>query len=400
MKKLLLKAFLLLVVIFIGNEGIRIQAQEDSSFGVFPILLRTAGIGIFYGGGVIAENIGGTSIDVVGAKLLGRLDVEAALIKDIPLIPEVLTLGAGTATLNEIFFDISYTRGAEEDAPVTMQGAGSGAGAFINLTLFEKLLNFSVAYASNTFKFNQYLDEEENEIPLPQLHLTDLESVFLIYGGTLDLTDDPSMPRSGGKVGFSQIGFTNTTELSGTDTFEAFVNVYIPLGDKSTWVFHGFSSDATVSGQAITDIETIRNILNVDCEQVTGSPDSKDKCEQLSENLAKYISAHNQYGTARPLGGNKRLRAYRESRFRSAHSRFVGTEFRFNFPNFVGEALLQLAFFAETGSMADDPETLFEIQRSSYGTGIRGGVGNLLVRLDYATGEEGQEWHLIVGQPW
>jgi hypothetical protein len=163
-------------------------------------------------------------------------------------------------------------------------------------------------------------------------------------------------------------------------------------------VLHTFGSDAEVTREGTVDETEIKNILNVDCTSLTS--EDQDECNKLENNLASYISAQNQYGTARPLGGTSMLRSYRESRFRGAHSRFYGSELRFNFVEIFGSNILQFAIFAESGNVADKLSEISTNTRTSYGGGIRFIIDKLIVRLDSANGDEGGEWSLMVGNPW
>ncbi len=62
---------------------------------------------------------------------------------------------------------------------------------------------------------------------------------------------------------------------------------------------------------------------------------------------------------------------------------------------------LQATFFWEQGSVGEDKSELGEINRSSYGTGVRliGGAGNVY-RFEASTGNEGPEILLIFQYPW
>lgn len=62
---------------------------------------------------------------------------------------------------------------------------------------------------------------------------------------------------------------------------------------------------------------------------------------------------------------------------------------------------VQIAFFAEQGSVAEEIGDLGKIVRSSYGLGTRLVTGSGAVyRFDVATGDEGQEVILFFEYPW
>lgn len=61
---------------------------------------------------------------------------------------------------------------------------------------------------------------------------------------------------------------------------------------------------------------------------------------------------------------------------------------------------IQLAFFAEAGSVADATSDLHNKMRASYGAGLRILFSGATIRLDFATGDEGQEMQLFLDYPW
>jgi outer membrane translocation and assembly module TamA len=61
---------------------------------------------------------------------------------------------------------------------------------------------------------------------------------------------------------------------------------------------------------------------------------------------------------------------------------------------------VQLALFAETGSVSDVTEDLHKKLRSSYGAGLRVLFSGATIRLDFATGDGGGEVQLFLDYPW
>ena len=111
------------------------------------------------------------------------------------------------------------------------------------------------------------------------------------------------------------------------------------------------------------------------------------------------------------IGGYERLRSYPGGRFVGAHTIHYAAEFRWNlteeatpFDYFIWKDVrtgLQVAFFAETGSVADTEDELGDKFASSYGVGFRlvSASGNVY-RADIAAGGEGSETSLIFFYPW
>jgi hypothetical protein len=371
----------------------------ETSMYLLPFVGRTAGVGVYYGPVIAVQNIADTSTGIASGKVLGRVDGEGAVLTGFPIISDMLTFGYGVARLNQLYFDTSYTRGMEKDQKVTQTTSGKGSTMFLNWYFFDKHLQISNISAKWDVTFDKYFNENEEEIELPDIHLEDLKTTFLINNLVVDFTDNIDNPTSGANFGLSYNIARTNTDYSGTDTLSYYANGFIPIGSDSTWVFRGFRSTATVKQQGSTDEDTIRTKLNIDCDQLTNQNDKKE-CTDLKDAIVSYLSRHNEYGTATPLGGNSMQRSYREARFRGKHSAFVGTELRLNIPEIFSNYQLQVAFIAESGSVNDSAENLGDEIVSSYGAALRLMVEKQTIRLEAAVGDESQEWHLTIGQPW
>jgi len=187
---------------------------------------------------------------------------------------------------------------------------------------------------------------------------------------------------------------------------DANLTAYIPLLNNSTWVFNYFESDAHVTRQGEID----RNKVVQDLGLLLCQAGDKE-CVAAREQMIDQTVAENKYGSAATLGGNSRLRSFISMRYRGTHTRFWGTEFRWNltdektkFNIWLMEDLrtsFQFAFFHEYGTIADQEEDLYEEIRHSTGIGVRAIMGSGLVyRLEYAVGEEGGQFTLFFGYPW
>lgn len=394
-KKLIV--FILLIATFSLTPGI-ILGDDPAEYTVLPIALRTPGIGFYYGIGVSGQDLTSGNFSLAAAKLFGQLDAEVALMSELEIFSDSVTMGFGAANANEFLFDISYTRAMAEDQAVTLVGNGVGYGAFANITTFDDHLVFPIAFINSSIAFEEFQDQNGSTIPLPGLHLGKLNMNTLSYGLVLNFIDDVSSPSSGIVLSAKQTDLLSSTDYSDTRLFELAFNGYIPFSDDVTLVVRALSSDATITREGTTDEAKIKDILSVDCSSLTGS--EFKACNDHLDNLVSYISAHNEKGTARPLGGSSMLRSYRESRFRGAHSRFLGSELRINFPDFISNMTLQFALFAESGNVADELADITTNTRNSYGAGTRVLFEKLIIRLDVANGDEGSEWSLMVGNPW
>ena len=101
----------------------------------------------------------------------------------------------------------------------------------------------------------------------------------------------------------------------------------------------------------------------MNCDEVVDVEGRAD-CEALARDLAEFIAASNRSGTTAPLGGSTSLRAYREARFRAAHTRLFATEFRL-----APTPAFEIAVFWERGQAADRTEELSLEPRDSTGLG-------------------------------
>ncbi|MCZ6749217.1 MAG: hypothetical protein O7D96_07980, partial [SAR324 cluster bacterium] len=104
-------------------------------------------------------------------------------------------------------------------------------------------------------------------------------------------------------------------------------------------------------------------------------------------------------------------RSYPQDRFQGAHTAFYGAEFRWNLTDELTpfdylfwkdvRTGIQLAFFGETGTVAESRGKLWDESRESYGMGLRLITGSGSVyRADYATGDEGGELTVFFFYPW
>jgi len=127
-------------------------------------------------------------------------------------------------------------------------------------------------------------------------------------------------------------------------------------------------------------------------------------------NLINQRIAANQYGTAALPGGTQRLRSFSNYRFRAAQALFYGAEYRWNltdehrpFNLYFAKGIrtgIQLALFAEQGTVADESSQLFKNFKTSVGAGMRVVLTGVVIRMDFANGNEGSEFTVFIDYPW
>ena len=223
----------------------------------------------------------------------------------------------------------------------------------------------------------------------------------------IDYTDDYKDPR----MGIRNILYYDrqTASKESEPSFDVITNdlqIYIPVLEKSTLVFDLTTSDAIMKKKGETNLEVLKvqNGFNY-CG-------GNSECEQNALNLANTQLAINSNGTSTPLGGSDRLRSYPGGRYQGAHMIYFATELRWNFSSEASEEFnsfffqdlideLQVALFLEQGSVSEEKSDLGKTVKTSYGTGFRlvNASGNLY-RADFATGDEGPAFTLIIQYPW
>ncbi|MDH5736631.1 MAG: hypothetical protein OEY87_10960, partial [Gammaproteobacteria bacterium] len=185
------------------------------------------------------------------------------------------------------------------------------------------------------------------------------------------------------------------------------MSVYLPVGRYSTLAFNVLRSDARVKQPGETDSVVLQAEQGINCTDPTLTAQEQQFCLEVINNTI----AHNTYGTATSLGGFSYLRSYPQGRYNAAHTRFYGSEFRWNltdeftpFDLFVMKDVrtaMQVAFFLEFGSTADTRSHVGDTWRESYGVGLRMVTASGVVfRADFAYGHEGFEPQIFIGYPW
>ncbi|PCI27449.1 MAG: hypothetical protein COB67_08470 [SAR324 cluster bacterium] len=384
------------------------QFRDEFSYAIFPAPYNIPGIGkgVAIGAGLI--NIGGSYVDTYGLAITGDVEGNAIGISDIHLISKRLILDIGASRISKAGFGINNSRGMEGDEdPDEFNTAHLTDSVFYGgqliLTFAERRLEFAYQRYTTQARIESIVDSDGKLIAEIDDPMSD-EEIIANGSVTLDLTDDRNDPRNGFRVKWSR-NFPQNVKEENVEFYTVDVNAtaFIPVLTNSTWLFNYFQSDAVVLRQGETD----RNKVGNDFTCATGD----SVCDSEKDKAKDQIIAQNTYGSASTLGGNSRLRSFINTRFHGAHTRFYGTEFRWNltdekerFNIFFMEDLrtaIQIAFFYEYGSVADKEEDLFKETRHSTGIGIRAVMGSGLVyRLDYSVGEEGAETILFFGYPW
>lgn len=387
----------------------RRRDQYDADFGYliapFPVILP--GVGTSFGVLAGVNNILGSQVDLNSIFITGDVSGRGLILTDINIIPKNLLFDL-------VYFNISkgqqkryLERGMDSDPEEfnTIDLVDTQMnGARLTLTFWERMFELYAFGFRGEVKMSAIRDNQDEIIT--KFDEPQGSTFSSVNGGILiDYTDDRQDPRKGLAINFSRSDSPSSSE-SNLDyyTLDQSYTLYIPILSYSTLVFHYFKSDAHVNSQGETDPEVLK--LNYDCFE-----SDITLCESSVQEIVADDIAQNTYGSSSGLGGQSRLRSFDQGRFSSAHTIFYGIEFRWNLTDertpydlfFMSDIRtgLQLAAFFETGSVADRPEDLWEVSRSSTGVGARLITGSgFLYRFDVATGEEGPSVIAFFGYPW
>ncbi|MDH5712270.1 MAG: hypothetical protein OEZ15_11510, partial [Gammaproteobacteria bacterium] len=200
---------------------------------------------------------------------------------------------------------------------------------------------------------------------------------------------------------------SKTDSLKEADFYTLNYNIlaYFPLRKIDTLVLNYYQSDAHVRRQGDTDPANIRAEINANCAP------ADTVCLTTEQELVDNFISARKYGTAESLGGDLRLRSFPQGRYQGAHMAFLGVEYRWNFKQeakpfdyFIWKDVrtgLQLAFFAEIGTVSETSSQLWDETRESYGAGFRLiAASGAVYRFDIASGSEGTEQIIIFEYPW
>jgi len=284
----------------------------------------------------------------------------------------------------------------------------------LKLTFYDRMLELGLGLNVQKGRFQKFVAPDEDDPTKqgdivaefdPGLEQTISDKIEL--SARIDYTDDYKDPRKGIR-NIVYYDIQNASKDS-DPTFDVITNdlqVYIPVLEKSTLVFDLTTSDAIMKKKGETNLEVLKvqNGFNY-CG-------GNSECEQNALNLANTQLAINSNGTSTPLGGSDRLRSYPGGRYQGAHMIYFATELRWNFSSEASEEFnsfffqdlideLQVALFLEQGSVSEEKSDLGKTVKASYGTGFRlvNASGNLY-RADFATGDEGPAFTLIIQYPW
>ena len=358
---------------------------------------------------VTASNVNKSTADISGMFVTG--DAKGNIINgsEIPLYSDILFVDFYLQHINRAMINHYSIRGigntGADDYTLLDMSVANEANIELNLTFYERRLNLYYSYRDFEYQIDAIRDNNG-------ILITSFGQPFKNSGssdslrGSIDLTDDYLDPRKGFRFDIAyQDSIANNINEPEYYTLDYNILGYVPMGELDTLVLNYYQSDAHVQRQGNTDPTSIRAELDLNCLPADTA------CLTTEQELVdNFINARTN-GTSSALGGDLRLRSFSQGRYQGAHTAFVGAEYRWNFKQeakpfdyFIWKDVrtaLQIAFFAEIGTVSETSGQLWDETRHSYGAGFRLiAASGAVYRFDFAFGDEGAEQILIFEYPW
>lgn len=356
-----------------------------------------------------ATNVNESTADLSGIFVTG--DAKGNIINgsEIPLYSDILFFDFYLQRINRAMVNHYSIRGisnTEADDYTLLDASVSNTNNIeLNLTFFERRLNLYYSYTTSEYQIDSIRDSNGVIITSFGQPYTGSETRDS-FRGSIDLTDDYLDPRKGFRF---DVAYQNNRDVDEKEadfyTLDYSLLGYVPMGKLDTLVLNYYQSNAHVQRQGNIDPISIRAELALNC-----APTDTACLTAEQELVDNFINARTN-GTSTSLGGDLRLRSFPQGRYQGAHTAFVGAEYRWNFKQeakpfdyYIWKDIrtsLQIAFFAEIGTVAETSAQLWDETRHSYGAGFRLiAASGAVYRFDFAFGDEGAEQILIFEYPW
>ena len=372
----------------------------------FPYDYPGIGSGIFFM--ATASNIADTYADMFVGYATGDVGGKIYSLDDLHLIPKTLFVDVEIQDLDKLAVQNYEKRGMntkKDDYTILEFDKMYGQNVKMTLSFWERRVEFHLSRRTQSIELSKIRDSGGGLIADLTEPYKRTESP--ITGSVvLDLTDDLQNPLQGMRF---EISRQDSPRQSSDDPEFYVINYnlkfYIPIGRRSTVAFNYFRSDANVTSEGLTDRTGLINKIGLNCSG------GDTECLKVQDDLIVQFTNQNTNGTSASLGGLDRLRSYGNGRFQGAHTSYFAVELRWNlwkeftpFDYYIWKDTrtgVQIAFFAETGTVSETTGELWNQSRQSYGVGARMVTGSGFVyRLDIAVGDEGVVPILWFFYPW
>ncbi|MCW8830328.1 MAG: hypothetical protein OQK32_02290, partial [Gammaproteobacteria bacterium] len=248
------------------------------------------------------SNVAETTADITGLFVTGDADGSIINGSEVPLFSDVLFLDFFVQNINRAAISNYSIRGisntSEDDFTVLDLSVADELNAEINLTFFDRRLNFYYSYRDFEYQVDAIRNHDGTLIAALGEPYTNSESSdsFRI---SIDLTDDYLDPRTGIRF---DLAYQDHDAVSINDpdfyTLNYMILGYIPMGKIDTLVLNYYQSDARVQRQGNTDPASIRAELDMNC-----APADTQCLTAEQELVDNFINARTN-GTSVSLGGD------------------------------------------------------------------------------------------------
>lgn len=387
----------------------RNQFATDAGHFFYPMVADVPGMGTSYGVGGTAVNIFKTDIDVTGFYLKGDFDAIGTAVLNYHLVPKFLILDGAYYKFRAATQVFERGIDSNKDEYISPETEGDAKVGQATITLFQRKFEIYTRIASSDYRVNKVISSTGEKFE----NLDREEKTFLryAYGAKIDLTDDKVDPRNGLRIESEMTG-TNASEedVSSYNKLDTNMTTYLPVGASSTLSFNIYNSRSIIKKRASTDETYLRSKIGLSCEKILDAR-LNAQCLDAENKLINDRIAKNEYGEASSLGGTQRLRSFPNGRFIAGNALFFGSEFRLNLTDektFMDYYILkgvrtniQLAFFAETGTVVERANNYFKNNwKHSYGAGVRLCFSGVVLRFDGGIGNEGFQAQMFLDYPW
>ena len=389
-------------------ERRRDQFGKDFSYFVYPIASKIPGLGTAEGGGASVLNMFGTDTDFTGFYLDGDFKASGYALLDMNVVPRRLIVDAGYYDFRVA--SVAYARGINSDRNnyILPEAEGAYGLAQITYSLWDRMFEVYYRALQGSSRLTRINDRNGNAFDTidSSRHNAHVDSI----GGIIDATDDRLDPRKG-------VRFETAWKMPKIDdpnqsqyyVMDYNLTAYVPFRERDTLALNLFASEAHVTREASTDFAALQQRVGLGCSRLPAGPE-QDQCTAAEKDYLDQLILSNKYGTATSLGGTQRLRSFDGGRFYAGHSVSYGLEYRLNltdertpFDIVIAKGVrtgMQLAFFAEQGTVFDTWHDWWREWKTSYGVGFRLVLSGIIIRADVANGNEGSQFLLFINYPW
>jgi len=379
----------------------RDQFNTDFSYFIYPLAGEIPGLGKFHGIGTSILNIGDSDTDFFGFNVGGDIKAEGYSILNYHILKNRLLFDLGL--YKHDVTAIWYYRGIDspKDQYWLVSEEGDNALGQFTLTFDQRRVETYFRFAEGRSRTKKITTQDTQQII--QNEGDKHRAGQWTMGGIMDYTDDRLDPRRGYRLEAALQHGRRASPLDPNFLVASYnATLFIPSRKWDTFALNTYFSRAHMLEQGETDYATLSALPEYgNCG--TG-------CDADTQRLINQRIDADRYGTASLLGGTQRLRSFSNYRFRAAQAFFYGAEYRWNLTNehmpfniYFAKGIrtgFQLAFFAEQGTVADESSQLFKNLKTSAGMGLRVVLTGVIIRADFATGNEGSEFTVFIDYPW